>query len=191
MDKESLRKALLSIGAAYISIHTLSKQPANTASHNFMDAEPAGLQNIVELCKEHQVSSVIYVTFLGVAPIARSMWVKGRWQSEQFILNATAIRAGMIVGRGGQWFNSVISNAKKKYAITKGKRNHKMVPIAICDLVYYMIGVHEEERSFGQCYDIGNDEQISMSDMIDVVAAILGNKPPKKLSLLRSMSPVI
>lgn len=199
LDKKTLQHALHTMDAVYVSIHTLRSQEANTGSKNFMDAELLGLKNVLDACRINQVNRIIYLTFLGVSPDAESTWIKGRWEGEQLLLKSglqvTAIRPGMIVGLGGQGFDSVVTNAKKKQATILGAGTNKMIPIAISDLVYYLTGVLEEERSFGECFNVGNDEQLTMHQMIDMVAEILGNPHPKKrhipLSVLRVLAPLI
>ena len=71
-DLASMQRALESVQAAYISIHTLSPQQANTAGQGFMEIERNGLQNIVTACRTHGVRRLIYVTSLGIAPMHRA-----------------------------------------------------------------------------------------------------------------------
>ena len=58
-DLASMQRALESVQADYISIHTLSPQPANTAGRGFMEIEMNGLQNIVTACQTHGVRRLI------------------------------------------------------------------------------------------------------------------------------------
>jgi uncharacterized protein YbjT (DUF2867 family) len=124
LDAASVEHALESVQAAYICIHTLSPQAANSSGHDFMDVEKTGLQNIVRACEKHGVRRLIYVTSIGIAPDAPSAWLRGRWQTEQFLfgsgLDVSVIRPGMIVGRGGTGFDAVLSGAKRPVAIGMG-----------------------------------------------------------------------
>jgi len=198
-DLASMRHALESVQAAYISIHTISPQHANTAGQDFMDVEMNGLQNLVTACQTHSVRRLIYVTFLGVAPDSPSAWVRGRWKAEQFLLNCgldvTVIRPGQIVGVGGQGFNMMVAQAKRPVAPVLGSGRSKMRNIALDDLVYYLVGVLNDLRANGQCYDVGCDDILTNNQMIDVVADLLGRPHPIKvhlpLMLLGSFAPLI
>ncbi len=198
-DLASIQDAVEAMDAVYISIHTLSAQHTNTAAQNFMDVEMNGLQNIVTACKTHGVRRLIYVTFLGAAPDAQSAWVRGRWKAEQFLINsgldATIIRPGMIVGVGGQGFTMMVSNAKRRVAIVIGNGRQKFRNIAIDDLVYYLVGVLNDNRTYGQCYDVGSDDVLTNNQMIDVAAEVLGKRHPSKfhipLTLLSAVAPLI
>jgi len=198
-DLTSMQHALESVQSAYISIHTLSPQPASTAHRGFMDVEMNGLQNIVTACKAHGVRRLIYVTFLGTAPDAPSAWVRGRWEAEQFLqhsgLDVTVIRPGMIVGVGGRGFDMMVSQAKRRVAIVLGDGQQKMRNIALDDLVYYLVGVLNDPRANGQCYDVGCDDILTINQMIDIAAEVLGRPHPIKMhiprTLLGSLAPLI
>ncbi len=198
-DLASIQRAVQSVDAVYISIHTISAQPANTGAEGFMDVEMHGLQNIVAACQMYKVSRVVYVTFLGTNADSASAWIRGRWQTEQFLLksglNVTIIRPGMIVGIGGQGYNSVVGNAKRRFAFILGNGKPRFRCIAVTDLVYYLIGVLNDSRTYGQCYDVGGKELLTIPQMIDIVAEVIGRPHPRKfhipLSLLGLFSSLI
>lgn len=190
-DLAAMQRALESVEAAYISIHTLSPQHANTARQDFMDVERNGLQNIVTACQTHGTRRLIYVTFLGAAPDGPSAWIRGRWQTEQFLLNSgldvTVIRPGQIVGVGGQGFNMMMNQARRSVAITIGSGQQKWRNIALDDLIYYLLGVLNDPRANGQCYDVGCDDILTNDQMIDAAAEILGRQHPRKIHLPRAL----
>lgn len=198
-DLASMQNALKAIDAAYISIHTLSPQPSAAAEQGFMDVERNGLENIVTACRTNGVRRLIYVTFLGISPDSPSAWVRGRWEAEQFLLKSgldvTCIRPAQIVGVGGQGFNMMAANARKSVALTMAPGRQKMRNIALDDLVYYLVGVLDDPRAYGQCYDVGCDDILTNDQMMDVAADVLGRKHPAKLhippALLGTLSPLI
>ncbi len=198
-DLTSVQRAMESVHAAYISVHTLSPQPGSKTGQDFMDVEMNGLQNIVAAGRAQGVGRLIYVTFLGAKPDSPSAWVRGRWRAEQFLLQSgldvTVIRPGQIVGRGGRGFDMMMSQARKSIAITMGNGSSKFRNIALDDLTYYLVGVLNDPRAFGQCYDVGVDEVLTNDEMIDVAAEALGRRHPAKISLpvtlLRPLTPLI
>jgi len=199
LDAESVARALESVQAVYISIHTLSPQGANSSGHDFMDVERTGLENIVKACRTHGVRRLIYVTSIGVAPDAPSAWLRGRWQTEQFLLHSgldvTVLRPGMIVGRGGTGFEAVLSGAGRPFATLLGSGQQRMRTIAVEDLAYYMVGVLDDSRSFGHAFEVGSDDVLSMNQMMDGAADCLGRRHPLKIhvpqGLLALLSPLL
>ena len=198
-DPTSVQHALESMDAVYVSIHTLAPQQRGTAELGFMDIEMNALHNIVAGCNFHNVRRLVYVTSLGISADAKDAWTGGRWKTQQYLLNSgmdvTVIQPGMIVGIGGQGFNMVLANAQKSTAFVIGSGRNKFRSIAIEDLVYNLIGVLNEPRAFGQCYEVGSDDVLTGDQLIDEAANVVGHAHPKKihipLSLLRFAAPLI
>ncbi len=198
-DATSMMQALESVEAAYISIHTLSPQQTSSAGQGFMDVEMRGLENIVAACRANKVRRLIYLTFLGAAPEAPSAWIRERWKAEQLLLGSglevTIIRPGQIVGLGGQGFKMMVGQARSRVAAVLGSGQQKFRNIALDDLVYYLLGVLEDPRAYGQAFDVGSDEVLSYNQMIDVGAEVLGRLHPRKLhipaALIGALSPLI
>ena len=190
-DLASVERAMESVQAVYISIHTLSPQQTSGARPRFMDVEKTGLQNVVTACRSRGVHRVVYVTSLGIAPDAPSEWLRERWHTEELLLHsgldATVIRPGNIVGVGGRGFDTVVSQAKRRIAITLGGHQPRMRTIALDDLIAYLVGVLDDPRAFGQRYDVGNDDVLTMNQTIDIVADLLGGRDPVKVQIPRAL----
>ncbi len=194
----SLAKAMGGIDAVYVSMHTLSPQQGDPGAR-FMEVEKGGLRNVIDACRSNGVSRIIYVTSLGVAAGRRSEWLRERWNAEELLLEsglaATVIRPGFIIGAGGRGFDTAARLAKRRIAFTLSGDRPKMRTIGIDDLVAYLIGVLDEPRSYGQRYDVGNDEIPGMNEIIDIAAHILGNRPPFKIHMpvpvVRLLAPLV
>lgn len=195
-DAAAVKQAVASVQAVYISIHTLKAQPASPGQR-FMSVELKGVQNVIEACRSSGVRRVVYVTSMGIKADSASEWGRERWRTEQLLLDsgldATVIRPGMIVGRGGAGFDAVLANAQKSKATVMGSA--KMRTISVDDLAYYLAGVLNEPRAFGQRFNVGSNDVMTVGQMIDVVAGLLGREPPKKsqmpLGVIKLMSPLI
>ncbi len=198
-DLASMQRALDSVQAAYISIHTLSPQRWDTSGQDFMDVEKNGLKNIVAACQIHGVTRLIYLTSLGVAPKARSAWTRERWKAQEFLLqsglNVTVIQPGQIVGAGGTGFDMMVNQAKKSVALMFSNGQQRYRNIAIDDLVYYLVGVINDPRTYGQCYEVGCDDILSNDQMVDLTAELLSRPRPRKVHvprrLLGALAPLI
>lgn len=191
LDAASVESALAGVQAAYICIHTLSPQNANASGQGFMGVEMTGLQNIVRACRPHGVRRLVYVTAIGTSPDAPSAWLRGRWGTEQFLLTSgldvSIIRPGMIVGRGGTGFGAILGGAKRPLALGLGSGQQRMRTVAVADLVYYLIGVLGDPRTFGCAYDVGSDDVLTTDEMIDVAAECLGRRHPVKVHIPRAL----
>ncbi len=96
----------------------------------------------------------------------------------------TILRPGQIVGIGGFGFDAMVRQAKRPICVNLfGNGRQKMCNIAIDDLTYYLIGVFDDPRAYGRCYDIGCDDVLTNDRMIDVAADVLGLRHPVKIGL--------
>ena len=186
-DLSSVQRATASVEAVYISIHTLSPQQTSSARPRFMEIEKNGVHNVITACRSSGVRRVVYLTSLGISPDEKSEWLRERWNAEQLLLgsglDATVIQPGYIVGVGGRGFDTVVSNAGRRVAVSLGGDSPKMRTIAVDDLTYYLVGVLEDPRTYGQCYDVGNDEILSINQLIDITADTLGHRRPIKVQI--------
>lgn len=189
-DPAAVRRAVAGSGAVLVSIHTLSPQPAGGTAR-FTDIEARGLENVVAACRAEGVRRVLYVTSLGIAPDAPSEWLRGRHRIEQRLLDsgldATVIRPGHIVGRGGHGFDAVLGQARRRLAFTLTGDRPLFRTIALDDLVQDLLGVLDEPEAFGRRFDVGSDDVLSLNQMIDRVAGILGRAPPLKRQVPRAL----
>lgn len=164
-----------------------------------MDVEKNGLQNIVLACRTHGVRRLIYLTSLGNAPGAHSEWGRERWQAEQFLLGSgldvTVIQPGQIVGVGGSGFNIMVGQAKRSPTLMISSGKQKWRNIAIDDLVYYLVGVLGDPRTYGKRYEVGDDDILTNDQMVNIAADVLGRPHPVKIhvprTLLGTLAPLI
>ena len=186
-DAQSMRAACRSVEGVFICVHTLSRQAKGTPEESYVETELRGLNNVVTACREHGVKRVLYVTFLNASPDSPSAWSRGRWNAEQMLLksglDATVLRPGQIVGRGGWGFEMTLSQARRRVAVVFGSGKQRMQNIAVDDLANYLIWSLDEPRTFGQVFDVGSDDVLSADEMIDTAAAVLGRPKPRKIHL--------
>jgi NADH dehydrogenase len=186
-DEKSMFDAVKGVEAVYVSIHTLRAQPKSMSGESFVDTEIRGLGYLVKACLDCGVGRIIYVTQLGAAPDAELLWARGRWKAEQLLLksglNATILRPGQIVGKGGGGFGRMMAQAGKRFAIVPGSGKQKYQNIAVDDLVYYLTQALDEPGTYGKAFDVGSDEILTYNEMIDIAARVMGKPAPIKIHL--------
>jgi uncharacterized protein YbjT (DUF2867 family) len=87
----------------------------------------------------------------------------------------TVLRAGIIVGHGGisweltrQLVEHLPAMVTPKWVQTRTQ------PIAVADVIRYLVGVLDEPRTTGRVFEIGGAEVLRYSEMLRRVAAIEG-----------------
>ncbi|MGX6601414.1 SDR family oxidoreductase [Micromonosporaceae bacterium Da 78-11] len=189
LDPVAVASAVESARAVHFCVHTLSKQAAGHQATDFMDVEQAGLRNVVDAAHRHGVRRVLYVTAIGTGPDAASSWARGRARTERMLfdsgLDVTVLRPGMIVGHGGDGFGMVERGARNAVTVLPASRTQRFRTVSVGDLAAALAEMMDDPRSFGQHYDVGSDDVLTIGEMIDIAADHLGRRHPVKVHLPR------
>ena len=170
----TLAKGLAGCRAAYYLVHSLDSKDfesldAKAASAFGRAASEAGLQQI------------IYLGGLGSEADQLSSHLRSRREVETLLGTAgvpvTVLRAGIIVGSGGiSWEMTRQLVDHLPAMITPRWVRTRTQPIAVADVVRYLVGVLDEPRAKGEVFEIGGPEVMQYVTMLRRVAK-LKNRP--------------
>ena len=173
-DPKTLQEALTGCQAAYYLVHSLDspdfeRKDADAAWAFAEAAAAAGLQRIV------------YLGGLGDDSDDLSAHLRSRREVEQLLGSAgvpvTTLRAGIIVGHGGiSWELTRQLVAHLPAMITPRWVRTRTQPIAIDDVVRYLVGVLELADAADRAFDIGGPEVLEYVTMMRRVAQIQRRK---------------
>ncbi len=173
-DRSSLDDALRSCDAAYYLVHSLDdpnfeQRDADAARTFARAAANAGLQRIV------------YLGGLGNDTDDLSAHLRSRREVEQLLGSAgvpvTTLRAGIIVGHGGiSWEMTRQLVEHLPAMITPRWVRTRTQPIAVADVVRYLVGVLSAPQAAGRTFDIGGPDVLQYVEMMRRVAAIEGRR---------------
>jgi len=171
-DPETLQQALTGCEAAYYLVHSLDspdfeRKDADAAWAFAEAAAAAGLQRIV------------YLGGLGDDDDDLSAHLRSRRGVEQLLASGgvpvTTLRAGIIVGHGGiSWELTRQLVEHLPAMITPRWVRTRTQPIAIDDVVRYLVGVSELPEAADRAFDIGGPEVLEYVTMMRRVAQIQG-----------------
>jgi len=188
LDPAAVASAVASARAVYFCVHSLSKQ-ANDSTGDFMDVEQTGLRNVIDAAHRHGVRRVLYVTAIGTESDAVGSWARGRSRTEKMLfdsgLDATVLRPGLIVGHGGDGFGMVERGARSSVTVLLASRTQLFRTVSVDDLADALVQLMDDPRSFGQHYDVGSDDVLTIDQMMDIAAGHLGRRHPVKVHLPR------
>ena len=191
LDAEAVSAAARGVRAVIVCVHTLSPQPGRRAGQDFVDVEADGVGSIVAACRANGARRLLYVTSIGVAHGARSSWLRGRADVEDLLfgsgLDVTVLRPGMVVGHGGDGFGMVERGARRRAAILLASPHQRFRTVAVDDLAHQLVALLDEPRSFGQHFDVGSDDVLTIDEMVDLAADHLGRRQPAKIHLPRGV----
>lgn len=153
------------IDAAYYLIHSMS-----SSEGDFEVKETRSADHFRQYVEATHCKQVIYLS--GISNHDRlSKHLRSRLKVEHVLQSehyaTTILRAGIIVGSGSASFEIIRDLVEKLPVMIAPKwvRNH-IQPIAIRDVLKFLLGVLHNEKTFGRNYDIGGPEVLEYREML-------------------------
>ena len=177
LDLESLKQATSSCRAAYYLVHSMIAQ-----KEKFVEADRRAAQNMVEAALAAGLERIIYLG--GLAEVSQgslSKHLKSRIEVADILqagpVPTTDLRTPMILGSGSASFEILRYLVERLPAIITPRWVQSMnQPIAIRNVITYLIGCLEHDETIGQTYDIGGPDILSYRDLLDIYAEEAGLK---------------
>lgn len=175
LDRASLDQALRGVDAAYYLVHSMG-------SGSFEEADRTAARNFAEAAKEAGVARIIYVGGLGsdveeLSPHLRSRQEVGRILRESGV-PVLEFRASIVIGSGSLSFEMIRSLVERLPVMIMPKWVSVMAqPIAIDDMLGYLLAALRLPVSEYRVYEIGGAEQVSYADIMRAYARQRGLSP--------------
>ncbi|MDQ7826395.1 MAG: DUF2867 domain-containing protein [Candidatus Eremiobacteraeota bacterium] len=176
LDRESLKKALEGISTAYYLIHSL-----RLGEKHFEEADITAAKNFSEAAAASEISRIIYLGGLGDAQMPLSPHLKSRFTTGVALMDGptpvTVLRTAIIIGSGSASFEIIKHLVRNLPLILLPPWAFTLCqPIAIRDVLKYLVGALETPSTTGEFFDIGGPDILMYADILKVFAEILGRK---------------
>lgn len=166
LEKVEVETAPLDFDAAYYLIHSMT-----STIGDFEEKEARSARYFVDFINHSSCRQIIYLTGIVNEEEALSKHLKSRFQVENILgegkASLTALRAGIIIGSGSASFE-IIRDLVEKLPVMVAPRwlETRCQPIAIRNVLQFLIGVLGEEAYFGKDYDIGSEDILTYKEML-------------------------
>lgn len=165
LDKKSLQNIPEDIDVAYYFIHSMSTQ-----SGDFESMEQQCADNFKERLQETNAKQIIYLSgIVNESDLSKHLHSRKNVESilAQSSIALTTLRAGIIVGSGSASFEIIRDLVEKLPLMTAPKwLKTRCQPIAIRNVIEFLIGVIDEKETFNKSYDIGGPDILSYKEML-------------------------
>ena len=146
----------------------------------YAEADSQGALNMAAVAAAQGIKRIIYLGGLGDPEHRRlSSHLRSRHEVEKILaagpVPVTNLRAAMILGSGSASFEMLRYLVDRLPVMTPPRWvNTPCQPIAIADVLNYLVGCLADERTAGQTYDIGGPEIVTYRDLIRIYAQLAG-----------------
>jgi uncharacterized protein YbjT (DUF2867 family) len=167
-DPSSLHRALAGVDAAYYLVHSLD-------SGNFVDRDAQAARNFSAAAARAGVDRIIYLGGLGREDQALSAHLRSRREVEELLgadgVPVTVLRAAIVIGHGGiSWEITRQLVAHLPAMVVPHWATTRTQPIALRDVLRYLVGVLEPDAARGRVFEIGGSEVLTYAEMMQRVA---------------------
>ncbi|MDZ4147231.1 MAG: SDR family oxidoreductase [Flavobacteriaceae bacterium] len=188
LNKESLQNIPNDIDLAYYLIHSMSTQKGDFGEMEEVCA--TNFNNRIEVTNAKQViylSGIINAEELSKHLSSRKN-VESILSSKKYAL--TTLKAGIIVGSGSASFEIIRDLVEKlPFMITPSWLNTKCQPIAIRNVIEFLVGVIGKTETYNKGYDIGGPDILTYKEMLLRFAKVRGLK--RRIVIVPVMTPRI
>jgi uncharacterized protein YbjT (DUF2867 family) len=166
-DERSLTAPLEDVDVAYYLVHSLDDA-------DFERKDAAAARAFASVARAQGVQQIVYLGGLGDHG-ELSAHLRSRREVESLLaaseVPVTVLRAAIVVGAGGisweitrQLVKNLPAMVVPRWAATKTQ------PIAVDDVIRYLVGVCGQDAALGQVFEIGGPDRLSYVDMLRVAA---------------------
>lgn len=168
-DPDSLAKALDGVDAAYYLVHSLD-------SHDFEKQDAEAARAFAVAAAQTGLKQIVYLGGLG-ADGELSPHLRSRRQVEGLLAGTgvpvTVLRAAIVVGHGGiswEMTRQLVDNLP--VMATPPWVDTRTQPIALQDVIRYLLGVLDDERALGRTFEVGGPDVLTYGEMMRRVSVI-------------------
>lgn len=174
LEPATLSAAMVGVDTAYYLVHAMA---GGRAGFERRDREAA--ENFVRAAENAGVRRVIYLGGLGETGDDLSEHLKSRLEVADILRSGnfatTFLRAAIIIGAGGASFEMIKSLVERlPVMITPRWVTTLCQPIAVEDVISYLVGCLMDERTSGGTFDIGGPDVITYKEMMERFGRIMG-----------------
>jgi uncharacterized protein YbjT (DUF2867 family) len=169
-DEESLAAALEGCTEAYYLVHSLESQDFAA-----LDADAATAFG--RAAAQAGVRQIVYLGGLGSSDDELSAHLRSRREVEELLaaggVPVTVLRAGIIIGAGGlSWEMTRQLVDHLPVMITPRWVRTRTQPVAVDDVIRYLVGVLGLPGALGEVLEVGGPEVLRYADMLRRVAGV-------------------
>lgn len=175
---EGLEQALEGADCAYYLVHSMGGRSV-TVNLEFAERDKKAARNFIRAADASGLRRVIYLGGLGEAGEGLSEHLKSRAEVAKIISSgmaaATVLRAAVIIGAGGASFEMLRYLVERLPVMVCPKWvDTRIQPIAIKDVLSYLVGCLENPDTAGKTFDICGPEVLTYREMMQAYAEARG-----------------
>ena len=175
-DLEQLANSLQGISTAYYLLHSM--EGSKETWKDFATREKTQAENFLKAATTAGVKRIIYLGGLVNTDHELSPHMKSRKEVGEILASGaipvTELRASLIIGaEGGSYAMLRYLVERLRFMVCPSWVKSLAQPIAVDDVVEYLVGCMENDETSGQVYDVGGPDKMTYEELMRVYSAYL------------------
>lgn len=184
---EDLDRALAGVDVAYYLIHSLG------SGHTFEERDRRTARQFGVAAREAGVGRIVYLGGLHPEQEELSPHLSSRREVGEILLSSgvptTVLQAAVILGSGSASFEMMRYLTERLPAMIAPKwLENRIQPIAVRDVLRYLVGSAEMPSDVSRTFDIGGPDVLTYRQMMQRYAAVAG-LPPRLIKTVPVLTP--
>lgn len=172
-DPESLEQACRDIDVVYYLVHSMGTRG------EFIEAERRSAENLAAAAHRAGVGRIVYLGGLHAESDQLSTHLRSRSQVGEILLNCgvptLALQAGTVIGSGSASFELIRHLTNRLPVMTTPRWvNNRIQPIAVRDVLHYLLAAATAPLPHSRTYDIGGPDVLRYGEMMQIYAEVAG-----------------
>lgn len=178
-DFPKLTKAMDGVDTAYYLLHSMEGSKSEWG--NFANRERRQAQNFLKAAEEAGVKRIIYLGGLVTGDAKLSPHMKSRKEVGQILASGnipvTELRASLIIGaHGGSFMMLRYLVERLRVMVCPSWVQSHAQPIAVDDVVAYLVGCLNKRETAGQIFEIGGPDKMTYEQLMRTYSAYLNRR---------------
>ncbi|MGW0041984.1 SDR family oxidoreductase [Rhodococcus sp. NPDC003348] len=172
-DPESLARACRDVDVLYYLAHSMGGRG------RFEDTEQRCARNVVAAARDAGVRRIVYLGGLHPDTGTLSPHLRSRTRVGRILLDSSVptlvLQAGVVIGSGSASFEMIRHLSNRLPVMTTPRWvNNRIQPIAVRDVLHYLVGAATAPLPHSRTYDVGGPDILRYGEMMQVYAQVAG-----------------
>jgi uncharacterized protein YbjT (DUF2867 family) len=188
LEAETLTEAFAGVDVAYYLVHSMT---GSHGKNSFEDSERRSAENVATAARDAGVGRIVYLGGLHPEGVELSRHLRSRAEVGEILMASgvptAVLQAGVVIGSGSASFEMVrhLTEVLPYMPAPRWVRNF-IQPIAVRDVLHYLIGAAALPSAVNRTFDIGGPDVLRYGQMMNgyAVEAGLPQRPIAPLPVL-------
>jgi uncharacterized protein YbjT (DUF2867 family) len=183
LDQDALTRAMEGCCAAFYLVHSM-----RPGARDFAAIDRRAACNTTRAARLTGLPRIIYLSGLGDDETALSEHLRSRHEVGELLglggTPVTQLRAAMILGSGSASFEILRYLCERlPFMLTPRWVDTKCQPVAVSNVLHYLLGCLENEATAGETYEIGGPDQLTYRELFRLYCQVAGLRERPILAL--------